>query len=501
MKKNRIVAFALACMFLVGCATTDTPQPTSQTSEDTEIIQEEEELQQSESVISISWNMDDTLNSFTCTTIPNLYLSGLLADPLLAQTEMGEFEYRLALEIDSQALRCSIKLQDNLFFDSGEKLTSADVVASIEAAQQSPNYAATLDNIAQVSATDDYTVVITLNTPDVYFERNLVFPIYKEGTETLEVPEGIGRFRYNESSNTLTVNNSYATDSQSIEQIRLVDIPEVQDSAFALMEGKLDFFYSDLQNDFVYSTGASVKQVTLSNLVYMAVNESLFNYNELVRESLYVLMPRADIASRVYENYATPADIPINPILRTTVPEKVDKISPQQQLAVLEENGWRLNSNNILSGSGTLLDFVLIVNEENPYHVECAEVIQETYAEAGIGIQIQALSFAEYERRVLMGEYQLYIGEVKTPANLDLQELIFPQSLYNSKTHESQELYDIYWQVKDGTLPQSALEEKLVEEKVILPIVYRRGTINYSRNLSANIQATEQDIYHNIMLW
>ena len=59
----------------------------------------------------------------------------------------------------------------------------------------------------------------------------------------------------------------------------------------------------------------------------------------------------------------------------------------------------------------------------------------------------------------------------------------------------------IYNSVHAGEIEQNILEKALREDLPVVPLLFKRGILCFSRDFSANIVATEQDIFYNIEEW
>ena len=66
---------------------------------------------------------------------------------------------------------------------------------------------------------------------------------------------------------------------------------------------------------------------------------------------------------------------------------------------------------------------------------------------------------------------------------------------------KDEELLEIYRQVKAGEEELSALDAALRRSMPVIPLAYRRGIAALSPDFSANMVATEQDIFYNIGEW
>ena len=498
IKKIFATLLAFALLVSTGCTKWENtpviePPPTSVASQEDATPMD---------AVRIPWDSEDSLNAYTCQSLQNFYIAGLLADPLVTLSPTYEIEYRLALEIISEPLRCSIKLRNDLSFPDGTGLKAEDVMHSIQQARSSILYGSVLGNISEVTTPDDYTVIITLAQPDIFFVNTLTFPIYPMGSELVSAPMGVGRFLFDQNTQTLSRNTKYTPMVKNIETIHLTDIPTIEEQSYALMEGRIDLMYSDMQSDLTTGMGTGYRQVPLSNMLYLSVNSASIGHDPIIRTALDDFAPRDTIARKTYHGFAASSNIPINPIGAKMTPSgKQKSIAPSLYLSTLAQNGWLPTQTGVLYKDQTVLALQFIVNEENTQHVSVANILADSYRAIGIELTIVPLPYEEYQNAVGRGEYDLYLGEVALSANHDIAPLIFSGSPLSPMTHYSQELVDIYNQVKMGSTDQIQLEKQLQLEKSVIPLIFKRGLLNFSRDFSSNIVATEQDIFYNIVDW
>lgn len=496
------IVVAAAMVFTAGCgspgqssaAPTPTPAPAA------EIVPPQQ--------ISVPWFENDTLNPYSCQTLQNYYLAGLLCDPLVALSPEQIPQYRLALEVTTENnLTFIVPLRHDAVFSDGTQLTAEDVLYSLELARLSPRFAPALTGIASAEAVDSGTVRITLTAPDLLFPRCLTFPILKKDTGDLPVPVGVGRFLPNLPQQTLVRSDSYYSPTKNLRKLSLVPTDSLEEQSYAIMEGKIDLMYSDLQGDLNLGLGIGYRQIPLSNMVYLGINggDGHAGAQTAVRQALSGLIDRDEISRKVYMGFAASTSLPVNPSMSQTTLNSADlEVNREKQYGLLEQAGYTVAADSSWQRSSapyTPLRLELLVNEDNDERVSAAELIARMYKEAGIPVTIVQLPFAQYSERIAKGEYDLYIGEVRLAYNMDISQLIFPGGSLNPAAPSIPSLSATYSDVKSGKSQSSVVEEQLRTDLPIIPLLFRRGILCFSRDFSANIVATEQDIFYNINEW
>lgn len=454
--------------------------------------------------IRIPYDPTDSLDPFTCTTLQNYYAAGLLYDTLVALDGMGSPQNRLAQEVNVQEGRCIVRLRTDAYFSDGSAVTAQDVAYSATVAKECPRFAAQLSGVVDVLTPDRYTAVFTLSAPDQYFGRSLAFPIVKEGTEGLEegvLPTGGGRFLLGSDGVTLTRNSRYHTPVANLRTVHLVDAGGLPAQSSAIQEGTLDLMYSELRGAVDLSSGNASRQVMLSSLVFLGLNSQRHGFSADLRTSFSVLIDREALARRAYLGFAAAAWSPIKQSFDTAAggEEEPEPDTQDAQLDAMgydqrDEEGWR-------TIGGKRFTLSLLVNAGSTQREAAAGIIADAFEAAGIELTVERVSFEEYTRRIAEGNYDLYLGELRVPPNLDLSTLIAPHPAVGPGCVRDEELLAVYKKVKAGQEDLSALDSAFRRSMPVIPLVYRRGMVAFSRDFSANIVATEQDIFYNIGDW
>ncbi len=453
--------------------------------------------------LRIPYHLEDTLNPFTCATLQNYYAAGLLYDTLVALDTVGNAQNRLAQEITIEGASCIVKLRTDGRFWDGSPVTAQDVIYSLGLARQSSRFAAQLSAVLETTSPDSYTVVFALSAPDQFFDRSLAFPIVKEGTGEEAVPTGSGRFLPQSGGTALSRNDAYYNPVKTVEAVTLVDAGSLRDQGEAVLAGELDLMYTDLQGDMDLSLGLSRRQVVLSNLVFLGVNSQRWGFTGEMRQAFSGLIDRDTLARKAYLGFGAAAYSPIKPSYSSGSGTAVgSEVNLEEQNALLDslgfgerdEEGWRT-----LNGRSFTLR--LLVNSDNADRAAAAKVVAEAFQAAGIRISLEEETFKAYAQRIAAGDYDLYLGEMKIPWNLDLLSLISPDPAVGPGCVQDDELVRTYYEVKSGQAGLEALDAALSQVMPVIPLVYRRGIVCYGEDFSANIVATEQDIFYNIGDW
>lgn len=462
--------------------------------------QEEASMRQ----IRLPYHPDDTLNPYTCQTIQNFYLSGLLYDSLVALDDHYQPQNRLAQKIDIQdGVRVEITLRPDAVFSDGLLVTSAEVAESLALARNSSLFAPGLRGIQSVETPTPTTLVIFLETPDIFFTRSLCFPILKTGVKEESEPIGGGRFILNLSAGQLTPNPYFYIPVKNIETIELVAVNSLEAQGQSMLKGELDLFYSDMRGKIDLGLGLRRRQVPMSNLVYLGVNSRRWgNAPERLR-LLSDVIDREAILRKAYLGYGAATFSFFNPAYSEA---PFAGVSPEVRIkelnARLDALGYiqRDGEGYRLMGDGPL-EFTLLVNRDNAERETAVGLIADFFSQVGIRIRIVRTTWEVYQYSIATGDYDLYLGETKIPYNMDFSALLTPNRSFGTEIPAHSEVTTAYAQAKAGKLSLEELDQILHRYMPIIPLLYRRGVFCFSHDFSANMVATEQDIFYNIVDW
>ena len=142
-------------------------------------------------------NYDDSagFNPYSCLNGDNLTVLGLMYEGLFKLSPDFEAENVLCAEYEtSDGINYIFKLKAEIYFHDGSTLTAEDAAYSLNLAKSSANYAKRLQNLASVTATDSFTLTVTLKTKNGSLPALLDVPIVKSGTGKDDVPVGTGPY-------------------------------------------------------------------------------------------------------------------------------------------------------------------------------------------------------------------------------------------------------------------------------------------------------------------
>ena len=384
-------------------------------------------------------------SSLDIVTVAGAALDQILLDnvyeTLLTYSDAGEIEPGLAElpEVSEDGTVYTFTLRDGVTFHSGEPLTSADVVWSLDAQRaEGANEAARLAGIASVEAPDDATVVVTLTEPDNDFAyrmtRRAGAVLQADATGLENTANGTGPFTFVEwnvgSSITLARNDAYWGEAPAISGVTFQYFTDPNAAVNAFTTGDVDILtgvntdlVGPLQDnpDYVVNEGTTNGEFTLG----MNNGREPFS-NPDVRKAVRQAIDKEGY-KELLNGFGTVIGGPVPPTdpwyedLTGVVP-----YDPDAARAALEAAGY---------GDG--LDVTLLWPNIYP-PITRAEYVASQLAEVGINVTIEPI------------EFTVWLDQVYTNKDYDMTAVLHvePRDIGNYANPE------YYWQYDNPDVQQ-----------------------------------------------
>lgn len=456
------------------------------------------------SCLRLCYSVEDSFNPYKVNTVANKALMPLLYDPLFSINEQYDAVPVLAEGFMMDALTATVELKEGVAFSNGAQLEARDVFASYRMAKDSPIYGKCLENVEKVTIEDDLTLTFHLKRADVLFKNSLSFPVLDDDTVRDAVPAGSGQFILHETSDEEATpeRKEYGmvrNDERKIgrlaelKEIALVNIPDSGAMINQLEMGKIDFLLDEMSTGTDKRINAATKNVQLNNLVFLGVNgNKTGRLNSTVRRAVSAAIDRGDLAAKAYRTHATPAREPFNPAWSQI------KNFQGAVKADSEEAGELFETANVYENGMTLK---LIVNEENNFRKQAAQMIAEQLSPFNVTVNVVPLKWEDYQKAVKDGNYDLYIGEIRLPVNMDISSLIYKDEKNPIGNFFLKAVGEAYEEYQQGKMRLEEFLSVFDEAQPFIPLCYRNGTAAYARRIVGEVNPSSENIFQNIETW
>ncbi|MBR6793240.1 MAG: ABC transporter substrate-binding protein [Clostridia bacterium] len=439
---------------------------------------EEHEVLPARNYISMIFYEDMDIHPLTATNRENHELLKLVYSPLIRLNSALKTEYVLAEEVKTEGTTVTLRLKEGLRFSDGSAVTAEDVAAGFKLIKKTPAspYYGRLKNVKRYSVTDGRTVTITLYEADTDFINCLDIPvIQKKGTA------GCGPYQFAEQGGErVLVPNPHYFATPAISVIHLKKPADEQERQNMFSLGLLDVYFATAESTLVFSGGKDFQVQTYAgdNLLYLGVNcQSGRLADAKFRGFLSGLIGRQKLTEGVLLGQAEATAYPFQSAWykaegltqdhNWTDPQKKEKA------AALKLN---LTENMLLDAEGKQLTFTLMALEESGVHKSTAQAVAESLALSGIRLQVETVSREVYNARLAKGEYELYLGEVRTGRTLNTG-LYAAGSAINYGFFSADPLEAAAAAYRKGEKSLKEFATVFDQYTPIIPLAYRQGVL------------------------
>jgi peptide/nickel transport system substrate-binding protein len=467
--------------------------------------------------------LDKSLNPLTTDSMNNLVLWPLMYDCLAEPGQDYAPVMELASSIDNVSTTVTAHLRSGVLFSDGSALTAKDVYNSYELVRKTPSsfFYSNLSNIAYEEVSGS-TVIFHLNTPDPLIANLLDIPIIKYGTDTANdkypttginvPPTGTGRYTFstNSFSGTLSANKSwYKGTAPNFKTIGLINMLNGSATFASLKIGETNLMFTDYGNGALSAAGLTSSPVYLNHMIFMGVNSNIAGLSDpKVRSAISLALNRKTIVSNVFSSRAAATNLPFNPNWSGLTKPAAAQITPNTTLAgsTLSGDGYtgKNSAGALTSGSGgttAALSYSLLVNKDNSTMMTAAKQIISDLNKIGVIVTLDAQSADNYTTKLSQNQFNLYLGEVSLPDDMDLSPLLSQGGPASFGVPQPSTTLTAFNNWRSGSAAINTVTDAFNVEIPFIPICYKYGSISYTKGLTGSFAPTYTNIFQGIENW
>lgn len=361
----------------------------------------------------------------------NLALSGLIWEGLfeLDNTFTPQPLLCTASSVSEDGLTWTFPLRSGITFSDGSPLTAEQVADSLNLARgEQSRYAGRLTGIVDVTSGEG-AVTVRLSSPNGALPALLDIPIVKgEG----ELPLGTGPYTVQgsgEERRMIARPDWWRGKERPLQEIPLRLVRAADDLIYAFDTGDISLVTSDLTgaNAMGFSGNSEVWDCPSTTMVYVGYNCAGGPCADgALRQALDRGLDRTTVAVALYARHAQASALPVPAVSPLYHEERAQARSydPQAMAQLLEGAGYIKNDQGMWAKGGKPLTLTLVVNTDNTARLSAAEYLAEALQEAGVGVELKKLSWADYQKALSAGEFDLYLADAALSADFDPGPLI-----------------------------------------------------------------------------
>lgn len=447
-----------------------------------------------EQVMSLAYYPDRSLSPYQSTDTTNRTLFSLIYQSLFSVDENYIANPILCKNYTvSRDMKTYTFYLENASFSDGQPVTAADVVASLKTASTSAYYGGRFAYVESFSVTDDEAVEIQLSTPYEDLPILLDVPIVPKKQVGQERPLGSGPYIYEEFDGALRLRRRTDWWCKALLPVTAQIISLVVGESPSQLRDSFEFSglgmvvtdpgtesYVDFHSDY------ELWDCETGIFVYLACNKKspLFK-DEDFRRMLTYAVDRDHLAETYYRGFADSAYLPASPR------------SPYYSTALIKDMGYAPEKfADALSAVEAEKTIVLLVNKDDGVRLRVARYIANGLTQCGLKVTMSELATAKYVSALENGEYDLYLGQTKLSANMDLTAFYQKGGALSFGGMNNSMLNTLCKESLANSGNYTTLYKQVLEDGMLCPLLFRSNAIFVQRGTFTELYSSRDNVFY-----
>ena len=496
---KRIISLVL-CLFLLvlcGCSRADSPYvPTGDAlmdADDQGPVPTAPNQEEQDSLV-LTYYPKESLNPYQCTDYTNRALFSLIYQGLFSVDRNYQTQPVLCKQYAiSEDMRTYTFRLENATFSDGATLTANDVVASLQAAKESPVYKGRFMHIADIAISGN-DVVITLDTAMENLPLLLDIPIVKASQVAVNNPLGTGPYtmtatvaaanlhrRSNwwcEANLQITAPTIALIPAESVTQIR--DNFEFSDLSLVCADPCSDR-YADYRCDY------ELWDCEDGMFMYIAFcKEGEIFSDPKMRAALTYAIDRDSLVNEFYRGFARSTTLPTSSLFPSYSQTLANRYSydPVKFTKVVSESG--------LTGA----TITLLVNKDDSLRLRVARAIADSIEACGLTVQLSELSGDAYMQALNLRIFDLHLSQTKLSPNMDLSPFFHTNGALSYGGVNDVTAYSLALQALENHGNYYTLYQTVMDDGLLCPILTGSQAIYATRGLLTGLTPSRDNVFY-----
>ena len=501
MKQKIALLLCLSMMLslLSGCGGDDkayVPTGSALVMEDEEVLPTDNTTPQE---LVMAYYSDKSMNPLVATDYTNRALFSLIYQGLFFVSSDYEAVPILCnrYQVSSSNKTYTFYLE-NATFSDGTPVTMDDVLASYEAAKKSSYYGGRFTYVHSISLTDDGGICFALTTPYQDFPLLLDIPILKASEIDAEVPLGTGPYSLERglSGTHLRRNMDWWCKNRHDLSITAESITLIEGYNPSYIRDQFEFYdvglvcanpcaatYADYRCDFeLWDCDTGIMLYLGFNITYS--QDGVFEDPDL-RSAFTYAIDRDAINERFYNGQAKVTTIPADPE------------TPYHSAALAEK--YNYDSMRFIQTLSKIAKpkkpLRLLVNSDDSNRLSVANYIADLLTDYGLPTEVLACNSKTFKEVLSRADYDLYLGQTKLPANMDLSEFFRPYGNLSRNGISDAALLSRCHDALANRGNYTNLHQQVMEEGRICPILFHQYAIYATRGLISEMDPSRDAVF------
>lgn len=495
---KRILPMLLCVLLLWGCKAEDaahTPTGKGFYVDGQEVTEPKGEENQDDQALVLPYYPDITLNPFACTDFTNRTLFSLVYQGLFAVDKNYETQPILcrSYTVSDDMCTYTFYLEDATFSD-GSKVMAADVLASYQAAMEGKMYSGRFSHLSEITLSEDGGIVFSLDTAMENLPILLDVPIVKAEDVAAPTPTGSGPYFYEDASSGLRLRRreDWWCSSDLMVKASSVGLRQV-DSVLQIRD---EFEFSDVSlvcadpcsDSFVdYRCDYELWNCENGTMLYLGCNlESKVFSNAAIRSALTFAIDRESIVDNFYKGFAQPASLPASPS------------SPYYSIQLANKFTYNREkfAQAIAEAGYTGMEVQFLVNQDDTMRLRVAREIGKVLTECGLKVTMVEVSNTRYHEQLLYSTYDLYLGQTRLSANMDLSPFFRTYGTMRYGGLADAAIYALCQQALANSGNYYNMHETIMKDGRLCPVLFHTYSVHATRGMLTGLAPARDNIFH-----
>lgn len=446
--------------------------------------------------LTLTYYSDKSMNPLLTTDFTNRALFSLIYQSLFSVDRNYKVEPILCKQYSvTEDMKTYTFFIENATFSDGSALTVQDVVATLQAAKESTVYAGRFKHVTEIVAAGG-SLVITLDTAYENLPILLDVPILKQSQIASDRPLGTGPYFLEEAGTVSQLRrradwwckaDNMTITADSIMLVYAEDNTQIRDQ-FEFFD--LNLVCADPGSDRYADYRCDYELWDCENNIFLYIGCNMYSEvfsDPTIRAALPLAIDRDKISGTYYRGFARSASLPASPL------------SPYYNhtlAARYDYDGGEALKNALAETGKTGAEIYLLVNSDDTLRLRVARDIRDMLTQCGLTVTVTEKKTGEFQRTFREGGYDIYLGQTKLSANMDLSSFFSSSGSLNYGSIDNVALYTLCMESLANHGNFYTLHQSVMNDGRLCPILFRSYAIYATRGLLTDLTPARDNVFY-----
>lgn len=490
------VLAVILCISLLGCSQQDVYTPTGDglTWEEDytgPVYTRPNENDQQE--LTLTYYPDRSMNPLQSMDFTNRALFSLIYQSLfVVDRDYNVFPVLCKSYEVSEDMKTYTFYPEKATFSDGSELTVFDVLASLQAAKESEVYGGRFLHVTEIALSPEGGVTILTDTPCSDLPILLDIPIVKQDQLEEAYPLGTGPYvMQSGEAAQLRRRTDWWCKAELAVTAPAITLIEAQSNTHIRDQfefADLDLVCADPGSDKYTDYRCDFELWDCENGIFLYLSCNLTGTvfsDENVRAALTYAIDRDTIVDDNYRGFARSATLPASPL------------SPYYSSVLAEKYAYDPEKfDQAVFDAGMVgAPLIFVVNSDDTLRTRIAREISKTLTQAGFEVDLREKSGEAYRYAISTRDYDLYLGQTKLSANMDLSPFFSSSGSLSYGGINDVSLYALCMEALANEGNYYTLHRTVMGDGRICPILFRSYAVYATRGLLTQLTPSRDNVF------